>query len=239
MLERDSLAPSKTRPENGTEWLHGLVKRGSLGDRWKYISGTDGHPWSGITFTGHNEDDRSLPGNDLAAHEETQPESELELYERFLQDIQDRERELSRASPLLRALLEERQHQQDAFEKFQRGMMSDPDQGNDDTESWLDLVSGGHRKSVPETEATASTPPAETKQVESASEARVISTLTRTERKRLPDGSIETKKVQTKRYEDGREETESFVETSRPKSEAGEEQPEQNIQPKNGWFWKD
>ncbi|KAJ5649689.1 uncharacterized protein N7484_003412 [Penicillium longicatenatum] len=239
MLERDSLAPSKTRPENGTEWLHGLVKRGSLGDRWKYISGTDGHPWSGITFTGHSENDRSLRENDLAAREEAQAESELALYERFLQDIQDREREFSQASPLFRALLEERRHQQDKFEKFQRGMMPDPDQGNDDTESWLDLVSGGHRKSVPETEDTASTPAADTKQVESAAEPRVISTMTRTERKRLPDGSIETKKVQTKRYEDGREESESFVEMSRPKLEAGEEQPEQNMQPKNGWFWKD
>lgn len=240
MLERDTLAPSKIRLENGTEWLHGLVKRGSLGDRWKYVSGTDSHPWSGITFTGHNEDDRQLPENDSAAREETQPETELELYQRFLQDIEDREREFSRASPLLRALLEERQHQQDAFEKFQRGMTSDPEQGNDDTESWLDLVSGGHRKSVPETDDTTPTPPAEKKQIEPASEIRVISTMTRTERTRLPDGSIETKKVQTKRYEDGREETESFVETSRPKVEAGEEQPsEQNTQPKNGWFWKD
>ncbi|KAJ5672780.1 hypothetical protein N7507_001907 [Penicillium longicatenatum] len=239
MLERDSLAPSKTRPENGTEWLHGLVKRGSLGDRWKYITGTDGHPWSGITFTGHSENDRSLRESDLAAREEAQAESELALYERFLQDIQDREREFSQASPLFRALLEERRHQQDKFEKFQRGMLPDPDQGNDDTESWLDLVSGGHRKSVPETEDTASTPAADTKQVESAAEPRVISTMTRTERKRLPDGSIETKKVQTKRYEDGREESESFSETSRPKLEAGEEQPEQNIQSKNGWFWKD
>lgn len=240
MLERDSLTLSKNKPENGTEWLHGLVKRGSLGDRWKYISGTDSHPWSGVTFTGHSDDDRQLPANGSAAREEAEPESELELYERFLQDIQDREREFSRASPLLRALLEERQHQQDAFEDFQRKLTSDPEQGNDDTESWLDLVSGGHRKSVPETEDTAPPNLAETKQVESASEPRVISTMTRTERTRLPDGSIETKKVQTKRYEDGREETESFVETSRPKLETGEEQPsEQNTQPKNGWFWKD
>ncbi|KAJ5647239.1 hypothetical protein N7490_003611 [Penicillium lividum] len=251
MLERDSLTPRKTRSENGTEWLNGLVKRGSLGDQWKYVSGTNGHPWSGITFTGRNEDDRTLPEYQVMARQESEPESELEMYERFLQDIQDREREFSRetaASPLLHALFDQRRHRQDAFERFQRDLTSDPEQGDDDTESWLDLVSGGNRKSVHETEDTvpSTLPPAtETKQEELVERAipRVISTMTRTERIRLPDGSVETKKVQTKRFEDGREETESFVETSRPRLEAGEageeKSTEQSTQSKNGWFWKD
>lgn len=257
MLDRDSLATTKSRPENGIEWVHGLVKRGSLGDQWKYVSGTDRHPWTGITFSGYNEEneesrDRDQPEPNTkalesqAAHDEAEAETELELYERFLQDIEAREREFSQeiaSSPLLRALLEEQQRRRNVFEKYERGWPSDDEQGNDDTESWLDLVSGGHRKSVPETnDAPPSVPtPAREQQAVVASEnhtARVVSTMINTERTRLPDGSVQTKKVTTKRYEDGREETESLTETTHPRNEDGSSN-DQNSGPKNGWFWKD
>lgn len=255
MLDRDSTTRSQASKENGSEWLHGLVKRGSLGDHWKYVSGTDGHPWTGITFTGYNEDGRDVPEPERkaleqtsAAHDEKEAESELALYERFLHDIEAREREFSReiaSSPLLQALLEERQRRRDVFEKFERGLLSSDDEhGNDDTESWLDLVSGGNRKSVPETkDSVTPTPTAavENKHAESSAEnvtARVVSTMIRTERTRLPDGSIETRKVQTKRFEDGREETESSVETSHSPSDEAQ-QGGNDSQSKSGWFWKD
>ncbi|KAJ5108636.1 hypothetical protein N7456_005311 [Penicillium angulare] len=254
MLDRNSAPLAQISPENGSEWLHGLVKRGSLGDQWKYVSGTDNNPWTGITFTGHSQDGHEVPETERksleqapAIRDEKEAESELEMYERFLQDIEAREREFSReiaSSPLLRALLEERQRRRDVFEKFERGLFSEGEHSEDDTESWLDLVSGGNRKSVPETEDSVSPKPTavvEDKLVESESgnvTARVISTMIRTERTRLPDGSIQVKKVQTKRFEDGREETESSEETSHLRSEEAQS-GENESQPKNGWFWKD
>jgi hypothetical protein len=232
MLDRDALAAGKT--ENATEWLRGLVKRGSLGDRWKYVTGSDGHPWTGITFdAGRNSDSRVLPEKSVEAQENgEEAESELDVYERFLEDIEAREREFFQGvseSPLLRLLLDERHRKQDEPENYQRGLPSAEDrQGDEDNESWLDLVSGGHRKSVPET------PPEPTSKNEIA---RVVSTMSRTERKRLADGSVQTTIVKTKRYADGREETDSSVETTHPRS--SHEQSAEDNESKSGWFWKD
>jgi hypothetical protein len=232
MLDRDALAAGKT--ENATEWLRGLVKRGSLGDRWKYVTGSDGHPWTGITFdAGRNSDSRVLPEKSVEAQENgEEAESELDVYERFLEDIEAREREFFQGvseSPLLRLLLDERHRKQDEPENYQRGLPSAEDrQGDEDNESWLNLVSGGHRKSVPET------PPEPTSKNENA---HVVSTMSRTERKRLVDGSVQTTIVKTKRYADGREETDESVETTCPRS--GDEQSAEDNKSKSGWFWKD
>lgn len=248
MLDNDTLQAGKT--ENGTEWLHGLVKRGSLGDRWKYSSGgSESSPWSGITFTGHSSDkSRALPEPrpETETESKRRPESEnqeadteLDLYERFLRDIEEREQQLLRGevgSPLVRFLLEERRREQEQSRR-QGSSQYDDDQGTEDTESWLDLVSGGNRKSVPET------PPdlTETKQAGITQEptpARVISTMSRTERTRLADGSVETKIVKTKRYADGREETDESVEVTHPRSNEGSGGSE-NQSRGGGWFWKD
>ncbi|KAJ5947596.1 hypothetical protein N7466_000611 [Penicillium verhagenii] len=232
MLEREPLLLSKIRSQNNSEWVYGVVQRGSFGDRYTYTpGGTLRHSLPGIVDHGPKDIKRQLPMDRVAARDNSQPESELELYERFLEDIQARERETSHdsvPSPMLSALFEKRR-EQDAVDEHQRQLTSDPEQGNDDTESWLDLVSGGNRKSVPETQPAS----------QSASPF-VVSTTTRTERVRHPDGSVEIKRVRTKRFEDGREETESFVDTMRPRQDTGEEQSsEQNPQSKNGWFWKD
>ncbi|KAJ5304224.1 uncharacterized protein N7443_003884 [Penicillium atrosanguineum] len=239
MLDYDALTAGKA--ENGTEWLHGLVKRGSLGDRWKYVTGSDSHPWTGIKFdTGRNGDSPALSERAAEPRQNgEQAESELDVYERFLQNIEARERESFRGvpeSPLLRLLLDERQREQDAPENYQRGLPSAEDkQGDDDNESWLDLVSGGNRKSVPET------PPEPTSTSEgkpvALPEARVVSTMSRTERKRLADGSVQTTIVKTKRYADGREETDESVETTHLRS--GERQSAEDNKSKGGWFWKD
>ncbi|KAJ5099646.1 hypothetical protein N7532_006647 [Penicillium argentinense] len=242
MLDEETLKAGKT--ENGTEWLHGLAKRGSLGDRWKYVSGgVDGHPWSGITFTGHNEETRTLPEKNLESEQKQQlrddqdvaTESELDVYERFLRDIEAREQEVLRGevgSPLVRFLLEERRREQDQIDRYRRNL-SHPadDQGTEDTESWLDLVSGGNRKSVPETSAESG----DADVSQQSTPVRVISTISRTERKRLADGSVETKTVKTKRFTDGREETDESVEVTHPRSNDGGS----GDKSKGGWFWKD
>jgi hypothetical protein len=61
--------------------------------------------------------------------------------------------------------------------------------------------------------------------------------MTRTERVRLPDGSVESKFVKTKRFADGREETDSSVEVSHPQTE--DYKSDESGRSKNGWFWKD
>ncbi|KAJ5318024.1 hypothetical protein PENANT_c004G07611 [Penicillium antarcticum] len=250
MLNRD--APAKS--ETGNNWLQGLVKRGSLGDRWKYVPGTEGHPWSGITFSGCTEQDRSLSEKEdkpADRKNEQEAKSELDLYERFLHDMENRERESFRGaseSPLLRMLLEERRQQQEELEKYRRGVPKVNDEHiSDENESWLELVSGGSQKSVPETSSNSSIETQtviESKtmneKVETASEpaqSRIISSMTRTERIRLPDGSVESKIVKTKRFADGREETDSTVEVSH--SQPGDSKSDESSQSKNGWFWKD
>lgn len=243
MLDENALKAGKN--ENGTEWLQGLVKRGSLGDRWKYISGgPDGSIQSGITFTGHSEDDRTVPEStqDSGTKQNSESENqgsatELDMYERFLRDIEEREQALLRGevgSPLVRFLLEDRRRER---EQYNRSLNDQDEQGTEDDETWLDLVSGGNRKSVPETPVE----PTGAKQMDAAQETtpvRVISTMSRTERQRLADGSVETKIVKTKRFSDGREETDESVEVSHPPSH-NEGLSGSSKQSTKGWFWKD
>ncbi|EAW14772.1 uncharacterized protein ACLA_001830 [Aspergillus clavatus NRRL 1] len=259
MLDREPTT-AVTKKESGTEWLRGLVQRGSLGDRWKYVSGSDGQGWSGITLdsTEHAqknqhelEERRAEPQakgetswKDSASG--TQPPTELEMYDRFLRDIEAREREFYKGvyeSPLLRSLLEERRRLKndiDLFENQNRG---------DDTDSWIDLVSGGNKSSVTEIKSQSSpnsSTTAETSSTTSTTEPQpyVISTRTTTERVRLSDGSIQTKTVKTKRFADGREETNESVEVvNSPQNShdfsAGQESLENNHPKRNGWFWRD
>ncbi|KAJ5512195.1 hypothetical protein N7463_001747 [Penicillium fimorum] len=240
MLDRNA---SATRSEAGKDWIQGLVKRGSLGDKWKYVNGGEGQPWSGITFSGAGPEQNQSRSWSLPEKEkepaDTEAISELDLYERFLHDIENREREFFRGaseSPLLRLLLEERRQQQEELEKYRRSPQNLDEHNRDDNENWIDLVSGGNKKSVPET-VNDSSIEIETKPTEVVSEAqpRIISTMTRTERVRLPDGSVESKIVNTKRFADGREESDESVEVSHPQEGY---KPESDTS-KNGWFWKD
>ncbi|CAL5871293.1 uncharacterized protein PFLUO_LOCUS5543 [Penicillium psychrofluorescens] len=247
MLERDASALSKT--ESGSDWVQGLVKRGSLGDRWKYVSGTENQPWSGITFTGPSREKKELEDSNENGQRDTkseeEAETELDLYNRFLRDIEAREREFFQGgeSPLLRFLLEERRRQQEELDQYRRSLPRvEDEQGNDDTESWLDLVSGGSRKSVPETVNETDSTTNATATDSSALQPHVVSTMVRTERVRLADGSIQTKTVKTKRFANGREENDTSVEvTHAPRSQTKESESEsmESGRSKSGWFWKD
>ena len=235
MLNRDAV-----KSESGKDWLQGLVKRGSLGDRWKYVSGTEGQPWSGITFSGGTEQERGQPRliteTDASDEKET-ADTELDLYERFLDDIENREREFSRSiseSPLLRLLLAERKEQQEELEKYRHGAQVDEHSKDNENENWIDLVSGGNKNSVPEAPQDST----ETKPEPVSEQPRVVSTMTRTERVRLADGSVQSTIVKSKRFADGREENDTSVEVSHPQSEGPDSNSESN-KSKTGWFWKD
>ncbi|KAL2825974.1 hypothetical protein BDW59DRAFT_145683 [Aspergillus cavernicola] len=247
MLDRESGAVAKS--ETGKDWLQGLVKRGSLGDHWKYAAGSGNQPWSSITL---ERPDRSREhGRHLTEGEkfessgktnETRSErlTELDMYDRFLADIEAREREFGgfHQSPLLRFLLEDRRRGRD-------GVMPPESDSHDDKETWLELVSGGNKHSVPEPpkelsrstptpEIPAATPPAQ--------DSYVVSTQINTERVRLADGSIQTRTIKTKRFADGREETNESTEIVNPPQRDQHSPDQQGLtsdQKKQGWFWND
>ncbi|KAK1144355.1 hypothetical protein N8T08_005508 [Aspergillus melleus] len=251
MLDHSSTDTNK--PETGREWMQGLVKRGSLGDRWKFVSGADGRPWSGITFDSSNsekDDPRGSEGENWNKNVKAefswngQPESvtELDLYDRFLDDIEARERQFSRLreSPLLRLLLDDRYGDRDGREPSREG------NHRDDAETWLELVSSGQRNSIPDTvpEKEQTTKPSTAVDTPSAAEQHpyVISTKTTTERVRLSDGSVQTKTIKTKRFADGREESNESVEVVNPPQHnripPASQDESSNHENKDGWFWK-
>ncbi|KAB8258731.1 hypothetical protein BDV32DRAFT_125453 [Aspergillus pseudonomiae] len=250
MLDRDPADVSKR--ESGKDWLQGLVKRGSLGDRFKYISGTESRPWSTITFDNskNTEDDRSLAeekalSNSAKAEiswDDAEPDSvtELDMYERFLADIEAREREFfkdTHESPLLRLLFEDRYRAADNRASLKKANRIE------DTESSLGQVPSETQKTVSKTDSQPATDasPAETDKSVAEKSPYVISTKTSTERIRLPDGSIQTKTVKTQRFADGREESNESVEVVNPSQVSREPtSPEgaRSDEKPSGWFWK-
>ncbi|KAL4788514.1 hypothetical protein BJX76DRAFT_117122 [Aspergillus varians] len=243
MLDREPGAISKS--ETGKEWIQNLVKRGSLGNHWKFVSGSEMHPWSSIKLDRSNDtrnDSLPLPETekiDLTVDETNAKQiTELDLYDRFLADIDAREREFFgdfHHSPLLRLLIEDRR-------RGRNGILPSERDYNDDTESWLELVSGGNKHSIP-VSTEAPPPPAtvvETPADKPATESYVVSTQIKTDRIRLPDGSIQTKTVKSKRFADGREETNESTEIMNPRQyDQGTDQGATPDEKKNGWFWKD
>ncbi|KAE8161802.1 hypothetical protein BDV40DRAFT_176003 [Aspergillus tamarii] len=250
MLDRDPADISKR--ESGKDWLQGLVKRGSLGDRFKYISGTEGRPWSTISFDNskHTEDGRSLAEGKASSNSakaeiswgDAEPESvtELDMYDRFLADIEAREREFfkdAQESPLLRLLFEDKYRVPDNRASLRKANQVE------DTESKLDQVSGENQKIVSETDSqlATNTSPAETNKSVAEKSRYVISTRTSTERIRLPDGSIQSKTVKTQRFADGREESNESVEVINPPQASRQSTSPEGApsdEKPSGWFWK-
>lgn len=242
MLDRDPAAVSTNKRETGKEWLEGLVTRGSLGDRWKFVSGADGQPWTGITMESTDRADNAENKDqkaELRLREGDYPFNEADLYDRFLQDIENRQREFFPESPLMRTLLEKRRRVHDLPEEQER--LPYP---KDSTESGLDDVFGG--KDDSSAQALIEPSPKPESQI---SEPIVRSTSSSTERVRLSDGSVETRTVKTKRFADGREETNETVERTNPRQEHALPGPAQNNETeassddnkkesKGGWFWK-
>ncbi|KAL4870273.1 hypothetical protein BDV12DRAFT_166494 [Aspergillus spectabilis] len=242
MLDREPGAIAK--PESGREWLQSLVKRGSLGNNWNFSAGSEAQPWSAITLEHSNRtgnDGLYLTRAEKPTSEETSEQmTELDLYDRFLADIDAREREFFgdlHRSPLLRFLLEDRRRGRNGV------LPPEKDHNDEDTESWLELVSGGNKHSVPgTTEIRSDTAVKSSTATSPAENSYVITTQVSTERVRLPDGSIQTKTVKTKRFADGREETNESIETVNPPQRDQNSTDQQGSTPDqkpNGWFWKD
>uniref|UniRef100_A0A093USW4 Uncharacterized protein n=1 Tax=Talaromyces marneffei PM1 TaxID=1077442 RepID=A0A093USW4_TALMA len=188
MLDRNT--ESERSRQSADRWLKGLVQRGSLGNNWRLLGSEDSQ--RGIALERFQEPDHDRRGQDPP---------QLDLYERFLDDIVNAHERYSRAfadSPLMRLL--------------------DEEHGN---------------KSLLASQTTTDDNPTE--------ESRIVSTMTRSVRRTLADGSISTKTVKTKRFADGREESDESVEVTPPPP--SEKHTEQNRDSDNGkdsyggWFW--
>ena len=239
MLDRESGPIRRQQPEK--DWLAGLVQRGSLGEGWKYIPSQ-----SGSWFTNQRKEERAIPEEtgvetDQKDQEAETPATELDMHERFIQDIEAREREFSRQfhdSPILRFLSEDRQRHKKEIAAHRARLAEKENQNQEEsTDDWIDLVSGGNKSTVPD---TAEKEPEHLPSTDSAvSKPHVISTSTTTERVTRADGSVHTKTVKTKRFSDGREESNESVETtSPPQASAGQDPSSNNESSNGGWFWK-
>ncbi|GKZ19673.1 hypothetical protein AbraIFM66951_003703 [Aspergillus brasiliensis] len=226
MLDQDTTALAKR--ETARDWLYGLAKRGSLGDQWKISeSGRDGRSNPMLVFHGYssNRGDDEVVREITADDNEPETMTELDMFDRFFEDAAARE---SKAfadifeSPILRLLLEERRRPHD-------------------TDRWLEPVYDDKRnKTAPETlpeNQQQSTPVTES--TTATEQPTVISTMTRTERVRLPDGSTQKKTVWTKRFSDGREESNETTEVLNPPHGQESSSPASTGRKDTGWFWRD
>ena len=251
MLDREAGAVSKG--ESGTNWLRGMIQRGSMGDNW-ILNQDDGHP-NGISIMRRSQLPSSSEQPD--SDENKTQQTEQDMYEQFLQDLEDRRREAANESRTLFSLLEDRAgHFSRPFrspwdEDFQAQRKSFF-QNLDDIEA--SFLSGDAAKESPDPEtlqsSTSSTSSAtEVHQDEpttavAPAQPRVISTHSNTNRVRMADGSIHTKTVKTQHFADGHEESNESVDVVNPlerqdPAAAAAADHESSKSSGNGWFWKD
>lgn len=233
MLDQ-STEPERHR-QSADKWLKGLVQRGSLGNNWRVLGPE--HSGDGIALERFQQYDHDTRGQEPPRELEdprqekrktNEVETELDLYDRFLDDIANAHERYSRAfadSPLMRLLDEERRRhvQQDRIKSEDANLQS---------KDWLEYTSDGNKSLL----ASQTTP-----KDDSSENTRVVSTMTRSVRRTLADGSISTKTVKTKRFADGREESDETIEvTPPPVIENNTEQTQGSDNEKQshgGWFW--
>lgn len=232
----DQSAESERSTQSPDKWIRGLVQRGSLGNNWR-LSQSTGSRGDIVLEKNHDyntQDSSPQPKSAEYERKESQEaETELDIYDRFLDDIAQAHERYSRAfadSPLMRLLEEERKRHMER----ETVPKEDPEFAKPVSESkdWLEYTYDGHKNQLTSQTTTGADP---------ADESRVVSTMSRSVRRTLADGSISTKTVHTKRFADGREESEESVEITPPPSEqiVSEQAQELNDkqEPRGGWFW--
>jgi hypothetical protein len=237
----DQSTESERTTQSADKWLRGLVQRGSLGNNWKLLS-PEGSP-HGLAFekleqhnkNGYDQKSPSLQDARENIAESGDSETELDLYDRFLDDIAKSHERYSHAfadSPLMRLLEEERKRHMRQEEASHASL-----EENAQSKDWLEYTSDGNKNLLASQTIT---------DEDSTTSSRVISIMTRSVRRTLADGSISTKTVKTKRFADGREESDESVEVTPPPSaevNSNQSRPsEHDKQDKDsgrggGWFW--
>lgn len=218
MLENDSLAAAKS--ESPSNWITGMVQRGSLGNHWK-VQNTphrDGEKVLALTYDSSEPDSKPTEPRHEDDSWYSLPKSK-QSYDRDHYDELFHPDEDVSAGPLTRT---DRQMRQRPWE------IAQPDQ----TSSSKSTVNSQQQisTSIPSSSENSSIP---------------VSTTITTNRRALADGSIETKRVQTKRFSDGREESNETVHTTNPrpqtiedKQKDAESKPANDGSSRGGWFWR-
>lgn len=256
MLDRESEPVRRKQPEK--DWLAGLVERGSLGDSWKYVPSQSAIWFQNQQLKGQEDEQKARKPEFGVEWQDTDreqdPATELDMYERFIHDIEAREREFSRQfrdSPILRFLSDERHRHKEEIAAYRSRLAENEKEKQQnraaDSDSWIDVVSGGNKSTVPDTGVQKLEPESSAAVEQQSPEAaqaparqpHVVSTSTTTERVRLADGSVHTKKVRTQRFADGREESNESVETTNPPQQdpSVQDPSGNNDSSGSGWFW--
>lgn len=240
LLDQITESDRSRQPEN--EWLRGLVQRGSIGSNWRLTGPDDSRHGLALErsqqYNGMNgnlrteqQKENEKENKKENKNENVERETELDLYDRFLNDIASAHERYSRAfadSPLMRLLEEERKRHVEQQED-PREFHSEKTESKD----WLEYTANGNRELL-DSQYTND---------QSSAEPNVVSTMTRSVRRTQPDGSISTKTIQTKRFADGREESNESVEVIPPPAQKNANQQSSSDEEKGdnnssgGWFW--
>ncbi|PGH11915.1 hypothetical protein AJ79_04607 [Helicocarpus griseus UAMH5409] len=262
MLSGDS--GTVIRKEHPKDWISGMINRGSLGDHWSLIHKgpndyfTYKNSWSSDgaqTRKGENTQPGFVGEYDDREHDMQEDKwlTELDLYEKFLNHVNepsDEESEL--VSPLMGMIIEDRLRRRERLLDQRRRWEQALENEDRDAETTgeLEKVPGQPGQITPEQSDMETTTTALTQF--SQPSPYVTSSMTTTERRTLPDGSIQTTIKRKKRFSDGNEESNETVHVenanqSTPKSEPTnqsgpgtlERADDRDSQKKGGWFWKD
>lgn len=243
ILDRDVAVTEKEK--SGKDWLSGMISRGSLGEGWAHVrsSSDDGNDYFKYTYDHTRRDGDQEKGPEAPRGGFT----ELDLYDHFLHqvngDLEDEEEPLA-ASPLMSIVLEERRRNRRDLEELQRHWREARDVFRRERESMEEsesgLVPAKPSRQADRTDSALDVKEKATPAVPSPEDlsSRLVSTVTKTERRSLPDGTIRTKTTVHKRFADGREENYENEEVNdnnhhRPSSTGDSDST------KSGWFWKE
>ncbi|KAH8702154.1 hypothetical protein BGW36DRAFT_372338 [Talaromyces proteolyticus] len=230
----DPSTKSDRNRKTGKEWLQGMIQRGSISNNWKLS------PY-GISFKRSQQynNEEAVQGNSEIKYENrdenetSEPQTELDLYDRFLDDISSAHERYSRAfadSPLMRLLEEERKRHLE-----QAKVSGESNMEKTKSKDWLEYTANGNKEILD----------SQYKDDQSSSEPRVVLTSTRTVRRTQPDGSVSTRTIKTRRFTDGREESDETEELIPPPAEkstkqngsSNAENNDDDGKPTGGWFW--
>ncbi|KZZ89234.1 hypothetical protein AAP_04381 [Ascosphaera apis ARSEF 7405] len=199
------------KKESGADWIYGMIERGSLGDQWKLQRRTGRHGEDLVSLS--YEDDRSKRNWEASSSRTVAKDQGKEIDGSTQSEPAT---ELDLYDPPAKSYLDD-----NTADREQR----QPEQQSHNTTSNKSLVEMIQEK------AKALRHEDDTPNKEKP--VRVVSTLISTERKTMPDGSIHSKTVRTKRYSDGREEKSEWVETTNPDDANGDGKNNR----RNSWFW--
>ncbi|PGH04278.1 hypothetical protein GX51_03623 [Blastomyces parvus] len=234
------------RQETPKDWISGMIGRGSLGPHWTHVQKGPNDYFNykysqSIDRAGKGEMSRSGSSHEYDDREHDMQEdkwlTELDLYEKFLDRVNEPsdEENIPFVSPLMGMIIEDRlRRREKLLEEQKRWRHAAENKAVDIQHDDADVRSND----AASIQASQPSP-------------YITSTITTTERRTLPDGSVQTTITRKTRFSDGKEESNETVhvenanqppsasETSQSQVQSAEQTKDRGSQKKGGWFWKD